>query len=108
MQADVGYHDYIMEVLAPIGDVTGRAMFGGYGIFHQGDMFAIIAGSTLYFKVNDTNRADYEAVGSKQFPHSMPYWEVPAEVIEDTAKLHKWARTSIVIGHATAKKKRRK
>jgi DNA transformation protein len=79
-------------------------MFGGYGIFHKGDMFALISGSELYFKVDDTNRAAYDAAGSHRFV-PMPYYSVPAEVLENEAEMNDWARTSVAIGHATAKKK---
>ncbi|MFC1913340.1 hypothetical protein ACFLX7_04025 [Chloroflexota bacterium] len=37
----------------------------------------------------------------------MPYYEVPAEIMEDTEKLLQWVLISAAIGHATAKKKRR-
>ena len=107
MAADKGFHDHVMELLCPLGGVTSRAMFGGYGIFHDGDMFALISGSTLYFKVDDSNRAAYEEAGSSPFPHAMPYYEVPAEVFEDATRLHEWASTAIAAGHATARKKRR-
>ena len=106
MAADARFLDHVMELLAPLGEIRSRAMFGGYGIFDEGDMFALISGSTLYFKVSDSNRAAYEEAGSRQFT-PMPYYEVPAEVLENTAMLHDWARTSIAIGHATVKKKRR-
>ena len=104
--ADVLYFNYAMERLEPIGSVSGRAMFGGYGIFHEGDMFALISGSTLHFKVNELNRTAYENADSKQFK-PMPYYEVPVEIMEDISLLHEWARISITIGHATAKKKRK-
>ena len=105
--ADVSYFNHVMEQLEPIGNISGKAMFGGYGIFHEGDMFALISGSTLYFKVNELNRSAYENAGSKQYK-PMPYFEVPAEIMEDTSLLQDWALTSITIGHATAKKKRQK
>ena len=79
-------------------------MFGGYGIFHEGLMFALKADDILYFKVDDSNRDMYEKAGSNKFPHGISYWEVPAEVFEDVDKLHKWANISIAI--AQAKKKR--
>ena len=104
--ADVSYFNYVMERLEPIGSISGRTMFGGHGIFHGGDMFALISGSTLYFKVNELNLTTYENAGSKQFK-PMPYYEVPVEIMEDISLLHEWARTSITIGHATAKKKRK-
>jgi len=107
MGGDQAFMSYVMELLAPLGDVRSRSMFGGYGIFHEGDMFALISGSTLYFKVDDTNRAAFEAAGSHRF-QSMPYFSVPAEVLEDGAQLQDWAGAAIAVGHATATKKRRK
>lgn len=105
MSSDASFLEHVMELLRPLGDISSRAMFGGYGIFDRGDMFALISGSTLYFKVNDSNRVLYEDAGSKRFV-PMPYYEVPAEVFEDTSLLHEWAHTAIAIGNTTAKKKR--
>jgi DNA transformation protein len=106
MPLDRAYVDYVMELLTPLGGITGRAMFGGYGIFHEGDMFALLSSSSvLYFKADDSNRETYEEVGSEQFM-SMPYFEVPVDVLEDSDALQQWARTAIAVGHATARKKR--
>ena len=33
----------------------------------------------------------------------MPYWEVPAEVVEDKKELKKWADKSVAIALATKK-----
>jgi DNA transformation protein len=107
MAVDTDYLKYVMELLAPLGGVTSRAMFGGYGIFHEGDMFALIAGSALFFKVDDSNRAAYEQAGSRQFK-PMPYWEVPADILENTTNLHDWASISIGIAHAAPTKKKRR
>jgi len=82
-------------------------MFGGYGIFHEGDMFALIAYSRLYFKVNDSNRPQYEQAKCEQF-QNMPYYEVPASMLDDMNSLHDWARDSIAIAHASPSKKKRK
>jgi len=101
------YADYIVEKLSGIGEVRHRAMFGGYGIFTGGLMFALLSDDILYFKVDDTNRAMYEKAGSYRFPHGISYWEVPAEVFEDTARLYEWADISIAIARAKARKKRK-
>ena len=105
MAADRELLNHVMDLLAPLDGISNRAMFGGFGIFHEGDMFALITNSGLHFKVNETNLAAYQEAGSKQFK-PMPYYEVPADVLEDTAMLHEWAEISIAVGHATAKKKR--
>ena len=101
------YVDYIVDKLSGLGDVGSRAMFGGYGIFNEGLMFALISDGVLYFKVDDSNRKMYEKADSSKFQHGISYWEVPTEVFEDTAKLYEWANISIGIARAKAKKKRK-
>jgi len=106
MPVDKEYVSHVMDMLAPIGGVHSRAMFGGYGIFHDGDMFALISSaSRLYFKVDDTNRKRFEEAGSEQF-QGMPYFELPVDVLETPDELREWAIASITVGHATAKRRR--
>ena len=105
MSGDAGFLQYVTELLEPINGVTSRAMFGGYGIFHDGDMFALISGSTLYFKVSDENSKRYQEAGSSKFT-PMPYYEVPEEVMDNEGTFLEWAEISIDIGHRTAKKKK--
>jgi len=107
MKASPEYLDFIMDKLSPIGGIRSRAMFGGYGIFFEDSMFALIAEDTLYFKVNESNRAMYEKAQSKPFPHGISYWEVPAEVIEDDSKLLDWANLSIAIALSVPKRRRK-
>ena len=55
----------------------------------------------LFLKVDDSNRGQYEAAGMKAFrpyadkPMVMPYFQVPAAVLEDTGELVRWARQSV-------------
>ena len=107
MKASPEYLNFVLEQLSPVGDVKGRAMFGGYGIFHEGLMFALIAEDTLYFKVNESNRDMYKRAQSNPFPHGISYWEVPTDVLEENTKLHEWANISIKIAQETARKKRK-
>ena len=105
MAGDKDFLNHVMDLLSPLDGISSRAMFGGFGIFHEGDMFALITDSGLHFKVNEINRMAYQDADSKQFK-PMPYYEVPADVLEDKVMLHEWANVSIAIGHATAKKKK--
>ena len=105
MAADKEYLNYVMDLLSPLDGISSRAMFGGFGIFHEGDMFALITNSGLHFKVNETNLAAYREAGSQQFK-TMPYYKVPADILEDTTKFLEWTEISIAVGHATAKKKK--
>ena len=89
--------DYVLRELAGLGELSSKKMFGGIGIFLEGVMFAKVSGKgSLYFRVDDSNRRDYEQLGSKPFYASskkkgMPYYEVPAQVLDDSKKLVAWA-----------------
>jgi DNA transformation protein and related proteins len=94
--------DRVLPRLAPIGEPRGRAMFGGWGIYIDDVFMGLIAYDVLYFKVDDGNRADYEAVGVGPFtytgharPIEMSYWEVPSDVIADPDRLQAWATKAL-------------
>jgi DNA transformation protein len=98
---DVGeFADQITEDLGELGEVTWRKMFGGAGVFVDDKMFALIdSEARLHLKVDDSNRARYEAVDAEK--HSrMPYFAVPADVIEDHSALTDWASQSVAIARA--------
>ena len=106
------YRDFVLEQLAPAGRVTARAMFGGVGLYLDGLFCALIDDDTLYFKADQTTRARYEQAGSNQFcpfpdrpEPAMAYWQVPAEVLEDTDALTVWAHEAMAV--ALAKRARR-
>jgi DNA transformation protein len=106
---------YVLEQLAQITNVTSRRMFGGVGLYAEGLFFGLIDDDTLYFKVDDSNRAEYAQRGSKPFcpfpdksEFSMSYYDLPAEVLEDAEDLTRWARKSVVVASAAASRKARK
>jgi len=39
-----------VELMDYFENVTAKAMFGGYGIFREGVLFALVANDILYFK----------------------------------------------------------
>lgn len=87
--------ELLVDLLRPLGDVSSKKMFGGYGIFEGGKMFALIDSSGHpFFKADDSNRARYEAAGSEKHGR-MPYYAVPDSVLDDEAELHRWAQDSI-------------
>lgn len=96
--SDASFKDYVVDQLSAFGGVSARAMFGGFGVYKAGLMFGLIAMDELYFKVDDGNRADYEARKSQPFvydgknkPISMSYWRVPGDVLENPDDLKDWA-----------------
>jgi DNA transformation protein len=98
---------YVIEQLAGLEGVAPRRMFGGIGLYSNERIFGLIFGDSLYFKVNDSNRGDYEARGMNRFrPYadkpmlSMTYYEVPADVLEDADECAAWARKSTTVSAA--------
>jgi len=104
MPRDEGFHEYVMnDVFGDMPGIVSRAMFGGWGIYKNGKIFAIITDGELYFKVGDSNRADYEKRGSKPFVYAMPngkkttmsYWLLPEEIMEDREQLEIWIEKAV-------------
>ena len=83
--------------------VRARRMFGGVGIYSGEVFFALIADDTLYFKVDDSNRADFEARQMGPFrPYGyegevMQYYQVPDDLLEDVEALRPWAEKALAV-----------
>jgi DNA transformation protein len=110
------YLEYVLEQLSGLPGVTSRRMFSGAGFYQDEVFFGLLFSGTLYFKVGDSNRADYESRGMQRFrPYkdrpdkpqvSFTYYEVPAEVLENREELTEWARRSVQAAVAIAAQKR--
>jgi DNA transformation protein len=104
--------DFVLDQLAELPDVRTLRMFGGFGVYSADRFFAIVFEGTVYFKVDDVNRAAYIKAGMKPFkpfagrPTSLQYYEVPTAVIEDADELCRWARRAIAAAERNSKLKR--
>jgi DNA transformation protein len=106
------FRDYVLDQLSAIDDLSARAMFGGFGIFQDGLMFALIARDTLYFKVDETNRSAFEQAGMPPFRYTrgnkvfeMSYWQAPPDILDDASEISEWARVAIAAAHSGQSKK---
>ncbi len=54
---------YVLEQLGGLRGAVSRRMFGGAGLYYEELFFGLISRDTLYLRVNETNRRDYEALG---------------------------------------------
>lgn len=109
-----GFHDFLLDQLAELGDLTAKSMFGGLGLYHRDTFFGIVVNDVAYFKVGDGNRRDYEREGMRPFkpyadrPMTMRYYEVPLSVIEDSEELVRWARKAIAVAEVRASGRKRR
>jgi DNA transformation protein len=102
------YLQFVLDQLAGLKGVSARRMFGGAGIYREGIMFGLVADDRAYLRVDDSNRASFEEAGSGPFhPYgkdvTMPYYEIPVDVLEDPEVLRAWAEKALA---AAAKRKR--
>lgn len=90
--------ELVLEQLATVGRLRARAMFGGYGIYRDDRIFAIIADGRLFFKADEAVRGDFEARGLAPFTYiargktvTMQYFEAPPDVFDDAEAMRHWA-----------------
>ena len=111
------YATHIVDLLESFGPCEARRMFGGYGIFHQGLMFGLIADGSLYLKADAESRELFEAEASEPFSYykkdkeyRLSYYLAPESFFEDSAACLQWARTSFdaALRNPAKKKKNRK
>lgn len=110
MSVSPEFRTFVLEQLARVAPgIRSRSMFGGLGIYSNELFFALIDDDILYFKVDDTNRPDFEARGLPPFRpfgedgEVMQYYEIPADIIEDADALQPWVAKAVAVA---ARKKR--
>lgn len=107
--------EYLLDLLADFGPVEAKAMFGGYGIYKQNRMFAIVIDDTLYLKTDEKTNAGFEARGLKPFTYqrnhrkiSLSYRQAPEEALEDSRAMRNWAEKAYAAALRASSKKRKK
>lgn len=101
MSISTEFMDHILDLLQSFGAVEAKRMFGGYGLFRSGLMFALVSDDILYFKVDAQNRSAFETRGLKCFsykrqgkPVALSYYEAPANALEDKNEMRLWAEAA--------------
>jgi len=105
----------LSEQLTPLGRVTMRRMFGKTGVFCDGLMFGMVTDNTLYFRVDDDNRADFKEAeaypplnySKKGFAIDLSFWRAPERLFDEPDELIAWARAAIAAAGRVAAKRQR-
>ena len=104
MPVSPSFRIFVLEQLGRrIQGIRGRSMFGGVGIYAGNAFFALIDDDTLYFKVDDSTRPEFEARGMAPFrPYGeggeeMQYYSVPEDLLEDAEVLGHWGEKAILV-----------
>ncbi len=92
---------FILDQLEGLRGLSARRMFGGAGLYSGSRFFGLLFNDTLYLKVGDPNRRQYEEAGMEPFrpypgrPTALSYYMAPARVVESRSLLMEWARQSV-------------
>ena len=115
MNPEQEFANHVVDLLDDFGPCEARRMFGGYGIFHQGQMFGLIADGCLYLKADAESHALFRDEGSHAFSYlkkdrefQLSYYLAPEAFFEDGEGALRWARIAFdaALRNPTRKRKR--
>ncbi len=112
MVASDSFAEFLREQLDPLGRITMRRMFGKTGVFCNGLMFGMVTNDTLYFRVDDHNRAIFkeaESVPPLNYEKQgrtidLAFWRAPERLLDEPDELLTWARAALAAARRVAAK----
>ena len=113
MAVSDSFKNFLAEQFVLLGPVEIRRMFGGAGAFVSGKIFALIDDDVLYFKVDASTIAPYDAEGmgpftypSKNGPMTMDgYRRAPERLFDEPDELIAWAKAAMAVAERSGVKK---
>jgi len=114
MVASPDFADFLRDQLAPLGRITMRRMFGKTGVFCDGVMLGMVTDNTLYFRVDDQNRATFEEARDappliyrkKGSTIDLSFWRAPERLMDEPDELVDWARAALGAARRVAAKRK--
>jgi DNA transformation protein len=114
MVASTDFADFLRDQLAPLGRITMRRMFGKTGVFCDGVMLGMVTDNTLYFRVDDQNRATFAEAREapplnyrkKGSTIDLSFWRAPERLMDEPDELVEWARAALAAARRVAAKRK--
>jgi len=115
MVASDSFAAFLCDQLAPLGHVSMRRMFGKTGVFCDGLMLAMVRDNTLYFRVDDGNRATFQEAAAypplnyqKQGGSiDLAFWRAPERLFDEPEELLAWARAALAAAARVAAQRKK-
>lgn len=86
MASNQNFVDFVLEQIENAGKITAKKMFGEYGIYSDGKMFAVICDNKLFIKPTVSGRNFIgEVVEAPSYPGAKPSF-----LIEDKLEDRTW------------------
>jgi DNA transformation protein len=91
---------YVMDQMQLVPRVSLRSMFGGHGVYCEGQFIALIWQESLFMFTNAETRKRYKRAGMPAFEfkagqRESNYFMVPDTVLNDPKKLAVWAKEAV-------------
>lgn len=93
---DIAWH---RELLAALGRIDARRMFGGTGFYADGRIVALEIEGVLYLKTDAETRARFADAGGRPFAYDngkrtveTSYWTPPDDALDSADAMAPWAR----------------
>lgn len=87
--------------LSEVAPVSYRRIFTGVGLYHQHQLFAVMANDRLYFRVDDDSVQPYLQRSMAMLHPRVAtltdchFYQLPEAVLEDSAELIYWMRAAV-------------
>jgi DNA transformation protein and related proteins len=92
----------VLKLLAGMGNIRQRKMFGGVYIYCDDLFIATVHDNVLYFKANAATASDFVARGLQIFSYpreggvaTLQYYQAPPEVFNEAATMRLWAEKAL-------------
>ena len=115
MAVSAGYQAFVLDQLRRVlPAVRARRMFGALGLYTGELFFAVIDDDTLFLKVDDETRPEYERRGLEPFrpfgeaKASMNYYRLPEDLLEDPESARPWVEAAVAVARRAKAKPRAK
>ena len=112
MAVSPGYQTFVLDQLRRVlSGLRAKRMFGGVGLYAGELFFALLDDDTLYLKVDDQTRPEFERRGLEAWrpfgeeKASMQYYQFPEDLLEDPEAARPWAEAAVAVARR-AKAKR--
>ncbi len=95
MSSDQNYVDYVIDQIENAGQITYIHMFGEYGIYSNGKIFALVCDNKLFIKPTEAGRKFIQdVVEAPPYPGAKLYYLIE-DKIEDRDWLSELVRISV-------------
>jgi DNA transformation protein and related proteins len=85
--------EYVVDQMAGAGPVSFRKMFGEYGLYLDGKMFALVCDDQLFIRPTDAGRALLGSVSEgSPYPGAKPHFLIPGDQFDNRELLGQLAR----------------